>query len=262
MTKQWQLVFPYFEYTESFEDNSTPWAGHKCFGYNLVRNLEPGLVVELGSWKGTSFYSFCQAVKDTKSKTKLIAVDTWQGDSHAGHFGDKVFNDFNAILTKYYNGVSASHLRKSFNEAVNDFEDQTIDILHIDGFHTYQAVSNDFNTWKSKMKANGVILFHDVSEQKEDFEVYKFWEEIKAKYKTCLEFSHSHGLGILFLDEEKYKFVAQNFERDKVKCLEYSYQLTKAELFNDKILVRELADIKSSKYWLVKERFKRLLGRG
>ncbi len=259
--KQWELIYPYFEYTESFEDNSTPWSGHKCFGYNLVRNLQPGLIVELGSWKGTSFYSFCQAAKDSKSKTKLVAIDTWQGDTHAGLFGDKVFNDFKSILSKYYNGVSANYIRKSFDDAVKDFEDHTIDVLHIDGFHTYQAVSNDFNTWKSKVKADGVILFHDINETKNDFEVYRFWTEIKDKYKTCLEFSHSHGLGILFLDEEKYKFVAENFESDKVKCLEFSYQLTKAQLFKDQLQIRELADIKASKYWLLKERVKKLLGK-
>jgi len=260
--KRWELSYPYFEYSQSFKDNSTPWAGHKCFGYNLVKNLEPGLVVELGAWKGSSFYAFCQAVKDKKSKTKLIAIDTWQGDLHAGKYSDDVFNGFKAILAQYYKDVPASYIRKSFSDAVVDFDDHSIDLLHIDGFHTYEAVSTDFNTWKSKMKKNGIVLFHDISEHKEDFGVYKFWAEIKQQYKYCLEFSHSHGLGVLFMGEDEYNMVAPAFESDKLKCIQYSYEATKDELRDVQISLRELAEIKVSKYWLLKERVKKLAGKG
>lgn len=261
MVKQWEITHPYFEYRDSFKDNSTPWAGHKCFGYNLVSNLEPGIVVELGTWKGTSFYSFCQAAKDKKLSTKLVAIDTWQGDIHAGRYGDEVFEQFKQILARYYPDVQASSIRQTFNDAVKQFDDQSIDILHIDGFHTYEAVSNDFNTWKNKMKENGIILFHDISEQQDDFGVYKFWAEIKAAYKNCLEFTHSHGLGVLILDDEIYNLIAAHFVRDRIKCLQYSYQVTKHELFEANAALRELAEIKNSKFWKAKEAAKRLLGR-
>lgn len=261
MTNQWETTYPYFEYNESFKDNATPWAGHKCYGYNLIKNLQPGLVVELGSWKGTSFYSFCQAAKDNRLNTKLVAIDTWQGDTQAGMFGNDVFSQFTGLLSKYYVNVQASYLRKTFNEAVNEFEDHSIDILHIDGFHTYEAVSNDFNTWKNKVKPNGVILFHDIKEQKDDFGVYKFWDEVKEQYKTCLEFSHSHGLGILILDNELYAHLAEHFVRDRIQCLQYSYQTTKKELFETNYATRELAEIKASKFWKLKGALKKILGR-
>jgi Methyltransferase domain len=261
MTKEWEITYPNFEYTELFKDNATPWAGHKCFGYNLIKNLQPGLVVELGSWKGTSFYSFCQAAKDYKLNSRLVAIDTWQGDTQAGMFGDEVFNHFKQLLSKCYGGVNANFLRKTFDEAVNEFADQSIDVLHIDGFHTYDAVSYDFNTWKGKVKKTGVILFHDIKEQKDDFGVYRFWAEIKERYKNCLEFSHSHGLGILILDDGLYNHMAQHFVRDRIKCLQYSYQSTKHELFEANYAIRELADIKASKFWKLKEGAKKLLGR-
>jgi hypothetical protein len=261
MTKQWEIGYPYFEYSESFKDNATPWAGHKCFGYNLVKNLEPELIVELGSWKGTSFYSFCQAAKDQKLNTKLVAIDTWQGDDHAGHFGDAVFVEFKRLLATYYSSVQASFIRRTFNEAVSSFTDNSIDILHIDGFHTYEAVSNDFNTWIGKVKKTGIILFHDISVKEGDFGVHKFWDEIKAKYTNTLHFSHSHGLGILVLDDEIYQHMKANFYADKIRCMQYSYQVTKGELYEANIMLRELADIKNSKYWKLKEKAKKLLGR-
>ena len=259
--RQWKIINPYFEYSGSFEDNSTPWAGHKCFSYNLIRNLEPSLVVELCTWKVSSFYSFCQAVKDIKGKTKLVAIDTWQGDSHAGKYTDEVFDTFKEILSKYYKDVPAGFIRKTFDDAVADFEDGTIDILHIDGFHTYEAVSKDFNTWKSKLKKDAIVLFHDISEHREGFGVYKFWAEVKSSYKT-LEFTHSHGLGILFNSDKRYDIIAPTFASDQLKCLQYSYEATKDELRDDQVKIRELAEIKVSRYWLMKERVKKLLGKG
>src|SRR5436190_13843186 len=109
-----EISYPIFEYHAGFKDNATPWSGHKCFGYNLVKYLDPGVVVELGTWKGTSFYSFCQAVKDSKGKTKLVAIDTWQGDMHTNLYGDKIFNDFLYGLNDYYKTLNATYLRKNF----------------------------------------------------------------------------------------------------------------------------------------------------
>ena len=59
-----------------------------------------------------------------------------------------------------------------------------------------------FKKWLSKVTDDGVILFHDITETKGDFGVYKLWEELKIKYVT-FEFSHSHGLGILLLKSSK-----------------------------------------------------------
>jgi hypothetical protein len=88
-----------------------------------------------------------------------------------------------------------------FDEAVDKFEDNSIDILHIDGLHTYEAVKHDFETWFPKVKKKtGIILLHDVCEKSDDFGVYKLWEELKKKYKT-ITFEHYHGLGVLFLSK-------------------------------------------------------------
>jgi len=61
---EWKYYKPKFEYEEIFQDTGWPWAGHKYFAYDLIRNVQPKVVVELGTHKGTSLWSFCQAVKD------------------------------------------------------------------------------------------------------------------------------------------------------------------------------------------------------
>jgi hypothetical protein len=83
-----------------------------------------------------------------------------------------------------------------FADALNHFDNESIDLLHIDGLHTYDAVKEDFTTWYPKVKPGGVILFHDVYARMMDFGAWKYWQEIAKEYPS-FEFRHGFGLGVL-----------------------------------------------------------------
>jgi len=200
----WRYYNRKFEYEDMFRDFFWAWAGHKYFAYDLIRNVKPKIIVELGTHKGTSFYSFCQAVKDACYDAGLYAVDTWRGDEHAGIYDDNVIKEVKEIKEKYYGSLKIKLLRKTFDEAVGEFENNSIDLLHIDGLHTYTAVKHDFETWCPKVKKEGIILLHDIFISRDDFGVYKFWEELKSEHKT-IELYQSYGLGVLFKDSARYQ---------------------------------------------------------
>lgn len=215
----WRFFNHKFEYEETFPDFGCSWAGHKYFGYDLVRNVMPKIIVELGTYKGTSFFSFCQAVKDAYYDARLYAVDTWRGDEHAGFYDDSIFQEISEIAKKYYSGLKFNLLRKNFDDAADEFENSTIDLLHIDGLHTYAAVKHDFETWLPKVNKEGIILLHDIFIDRDDFGVYKFWDELKADYRT-IEFHHSYGLGVLFKDKSRYQTL---IDRERELQIRYSY---------------------------------------
>lgn len=171
------------------------WAAHVPFAMFLVDALRPRTVVELGTHTGVSYCAFCQAVKTLKVEARCYAIDTWEGDDQAGFYGPEVLADLRAHHDPLY-GSFSSLVRSTFADALPRFEDGTIDLLHIDGYHSYEAVSRDFENWLPKMSSRGVVILHDTDERLPGFGVWKFWEEIKPRYPH-FEFKHEHGLGLV-----------------------------------------------------------------
>ena len=171
--------------------------------YSLFSLLRPRRYVELGVHNGMSFFAACQITEKLGVPAELVAVDSWIGDVHASFHDSSVFDNFHTHLAEHY--PSQYFLRSYFAAALSNFEDGSIDLLHIDGLHTYEAVKDDFETWLPKMSEAGVIIFHDTNEFGRGFGVWRLWEELKKLY-PAFEFSHQHGLGIIFVGREPHPF--------------------------------------------------------
>jgi glycosyltransferase involved in cell wall biosynthesis len=175
------------------------WYGHVPFAHWLVCNQRPSSIVELGSHNGVSYAAFCEAVLRAEIDTRCLAVDTWQGDKHAGFYGDEVLADLQHFHDARYGGFSTL-LRATFDEALDKVPDGSVDLLHIDGRHKLEDVTHDFTTWLQKLSPRAVVLFHDTNERSLDFGVWQLWAELREQYPS-FEFLHGHGLGVLALGE-------------------------------------------------------------
>jgi glycosyltransferase involved in cell wall biosynthesis/ubiquinone/menaquinone biosynthesis C-methylase UbiE len=180
-------------------ERSSAWLGHIPFAFWIIEQVQPRILVELGTHYGHSYFSFCQSVRANGLSTKCYAVDTWQGDEHTGFYGEEVFNYVEAQNQREYHAFSRL-LRMRFDDALSCFSDGTIDLLHIDGLHTYEAVRHDFETWLPKLSSRGVVLFHDINVRERGFGVWRLWEELSTRYPH-IEFEHSYGLGVLFVGD-------------------------------------------------------------
>jgi Chromosome segregation ATPases len=169
------------------------WSMHLPFAYDLMREFRPKVFVELGVWKGESYFSFCQSAADHRIPTQCYGIDTWRGDVHMGDFDPEIGIEVAEYNWRY---SSFSELRtKTFAEAVDEFADGTIDLLHIDGTHTYEDVKGDFKAWLPKVSAEGIVLLHDVAVHDRGFGVWRLWEEI-AKPGQSFLFEFGYGLGV------------------------------------------------------------------
>ncbi len=183
------------QFQPKYLDNSA-WTGHLPFAGWLILSKRPQVLVELGTHGGSSYFSFCQAIEACQATTRCFAVDTWGGDEHAGHYESSIFEKVSTYNQAHYASFSTL-LQKTFDEALQDIEDRSVDLLHIDGLHTYEAVRHDFETWLPKLAPGALVLFHDTAVKEGGFGVWRFWEEIKARYPLNFEMQHSFGLGVI-----------------------------------------------------------------
>lgn len=180
--------------------HNSAWISHIPMASVLVKLLQPARLVELGTFRGDSYMAFCQAVKRLALPTQCTAVDTWRGDAHAGFYGPQVLLELRATHDPLY-GAFSKLRQGTFAEALDDFADGSIDLLHVDGHHTYDAVKEDFQSWLPKMSTRGVILFHDTAVREGDFGVWKLWEEIEGRGPS-FNVTYGCGLGILAVGAE------------------------------------------------------------
>lgn len=171
------------------------WLEHGPFAFWLIDQIRPRTFVELGTHNGFSYFCACQAVQRLGLATACYALDSWEGDDHAGFYGGDVYAGVAATNTAHYAGFSTL-MRGLFSESVSYFPDGSVDLLHIDGRHGYEDVLEDYESWLPKLSDRAVVLFHDINVRERNFGVWQLWHRLREQHPS-FEFLHSHGLGIL-----------------------------------------------------------------
>ena len=176
---------------------NSAWFEHIPFAYWLLEKIKPRSYLEMGVHNGVSYFAICEAIKQLNLKTSCVALDHWGGDSQAGYFDESIFENFKVNHMQY--SEFSSYKKNNFVDSMKEIDNDSIDLIHIDGFHSYTAVKSDFNLALEKIeKLNGIILMHDINEYQLTFGVNKFWIEVESSFKT-FRFNHGHGLGVVFV---------------------------------------------------------------
>jgi len=205
---------------------ASAWKGHAPFAFWLIETHRPQVLVELGTHNGFSYFCFCQEIRRLALPARATAIDTWRGDEQSGFYDENVFENFRRYHDLRYGGFSR-FIRSTFDEALGQFADGSIDLLHIDGRHHYEDVRHDYDTWKPKLSSRAIVLFHDTQVRANNFGVFKFWQEISAQFPH-FEFKHAHGLGVLGVGETHrlvdFPLFAKDLPDDKIGAIRAGYE--------------------------------------
>lgn len=188
------------------------WLSHGSFASWIVGCLKPDVIAELGTHNGFSYFAFCEAAQRLALPVRSFAMDSWEGDDQAGFYGEQVFELVSSVNEEKF-ATTSTLIRGYFDDAVDKFEDGSIDLFHIDGRHTYEDVKHDFLTWLPKLSDRAVVLFHDLVERENGFGVWRLWDEISSAYPS-FSFEHGHGLGVLGIGKTFPNGLSQLFSAD------------------------------------------------
>lgn len=183
------------------EPISSAWCGHQSFAIWLTEFLKPKVTVDLGVDYGYSSFALSY-----NNPNEVYGVDSFEGDDHAGIRNTYEFA--NHIKTTY--GFNNLTFIKGYFDDVASKWNKPVDLLHIDGFHTYDAVKHDYETWSKFLTDDSVILFHDTTSYKDD--VGRFFNELPL-YK--LNFLHSAGLGVASKNPNIINAIAERYNLKK-----------------------------------------------
>jgi predicted O-methyltransferase YrrM len=143
--------------------------------------------LEIGCYDGGTTVSLSHITKNliTIDQPTPARFDTYQYNfGNNNLFGTELLNS----LT-HFNYISGdSHSEKTYDKVIDVLGDNRLDLLFIDGDHTYEGVKKDFEMYSSLVRVGGVIAFHDVHEssfhESHGCFVHNFWKEIKNDFDS------------------------------------------------------------------------------
>jgi predicted O-methyltransferase YrrM len=128
---------------------------------------EGGVFVELGCYKGKSTSFIGVEIHKRKRDINFIAVDSFQGATNSTDANEiKAYEGISEIQESYtYNVAPIGNKIKTIvsltDEAAQYFEDGSVDVIFVDGGHSYEVVKADILAWLPKMKKGGIMAGHD-----------------------------------------------------------------------------------------------------
>ena len=125
--------------------------------YELATGVES--VVEIGSYTGASACCFGAALLG-KGDGKILCIDTWNNDAMTEGSRDTEIEFLEN--TKQYDSLIIQ--AKGFSTLVVDqvaAQADHIDLLFIDGDHSYEGVKADWEAYKQFLVDDSVVVFHD-----------------------------------------------------------------------------------------------------
>lgn len=150
---------------------------------NKINAINPKRIMELGTGKGGNLFLLSNVAAPDAT---VISLDMRGGPHGAGYPPWKIplFKSFVHDNQKLILVNADSHKEETANQIYNILKGELLDVLFIDGDHSYEGVCTDFNLYARMVRPGGLIIMHDIAICDHDptCKVNVFWDEIKENY--------------------------------------------------------------------------------
>jgi len=127
----------------------------------MLKERKVNTGVEIGTDHGQYAQQLCEGIPDLL----LYCIDPYAAytegnDTKSQEEIEKIYREAKERLVPYHAFIR----RMTSMEALEDFEDNELDFVFIDGNHEYEHVLEDITEWTKKVKPGGIIAGHDYKE--------------------------------------------------------------------------------------------------
>jgi predicted O-methyltransferase YrrM len=168
---------------------------------DLGRSKCPKVIVEIGTSRGGTLYLFSRLIQ---SGGLVISIDKPGESGSVRPVMRAVYRTFGKKSGAQVITLDRdSHASSTHTEIEQLLAGRQIDLLFIDGDHSYEGVKADFHSYRRWVAPDGVIAMHDIAhaDTHPTIKVPRFWRELASE---SLELEavvavpgHSMGIGIV-----------------------------------------------------------------
>lgn len=167
----------------------------------------PQSVVEIGAGRGGMLAAYCAAAAEDAT---IVSVDLEGGPFGAGVSDAELRVRANAQPGQKLHLVRGDSRDTEIYGRVHELVPNGVDVLMIDGDHSYEGVSSDFSMYSQLVKPDGILALHDILPHSvwTDCQVDRFWAELPADARREITSPHEladggtwGGIGIVTLSE-------------------------------------------------------------
>lgn len=159
--------------------------------YGAIRVEPPTVMVEIGSYLGRSTVFFGLCMKRLNPSGRVVAIDPHTGDrQQLEALGADQLPSFE-LFRQHCRAAGVEPWVDSRHctsvEAAEGWS-EPIDLLYVDGWHSYDAVLDDGRAWLPHLADRGVVFFDD----------YKMYDDVRSAVDQLAAEGRFHLWGIIF----------------------------------------------------------------
>jgi hypothetical protein len=159
--------------------------------YGAIRADVPTVIVEIGSYLGRSTVFFGLCMKHLNTSGRVVAIDPHLGDrQQLEALGVDQLPSFE-LFRQHCRAAGVEpwvDARLATSLAAARGWSESIDLLYVDGWHSYEAVLDDGRTWLPYLADGGVVFFDD----------YSAYDEVRSAVHQLASEGHFHFWGRIF----------------------------------------------------------------
>jgi len=170
-----------------------------CSFLHETESLRAHTLMEIGTAQGGNLFMLARACTPNAC---VISLDLPGGEGGGGYPAWKtpIFRQILVPGQRAFFVRGDSHAMETLERVAAILQGNKLDVLFIDGDHSYVGAKQDFERYKQLVRPGGIVAIHDIVPAKHhpEIEVSRLWTEIKAEHKVkeFVDDWHQDGMGI------------------------------------------------------------------